>query len=290
MGITKKGELYSWGANTDGQLGLGHKQESETPTKIDGLPSGEKIVDVACGHSHVLALTSKGHIYSWGNNESGECGLGFKNPVVLDPQKILIRNIIRVFANFHSMALTRDGKLYVWGCNSYGSLGIPDSDNRNHPVLLREGVVSAACGGGHSLALLENGDLLSWGSNTEGQLGMGDNTPRIVPEILPISGKLRKKKQHPVSIGCCFDHSFFVTNKGDLYMWGLGHQGQLGRGSAKSRSKPGKVKLKMMVSRELENQKWDDIFLWLFLGRAEGGSAFSGFPLEVIVNIVGLCF
>jgi alpha-tubulin suppressor-like RCC1 family protein len=281
MGITEEGDVYSWGGNPEGQLGLGHREERVIPTKIEGIP--DKIVEVACGYSHSLALTAEGEVYAWGRNEAGELGIGNFSSGILEPTKIpSLQGVARIFANFHSMALTQSRKLYVWGWNSYRSLGLGDADNRNTPVLLREGVISVACGGGHSFALLENGDIIGWGCNNEGQLALGDDDIRPSPVSLPLLAKLRAENQRPATIGCCYDHSFLVTNTGELYIWGLGHQGQLGNGNSFSSNTPIKVDLKVMVTKEDAEEKWAQIFMWLFLGRLDEQSAFSRFPIEVI--------
>jgi alpha-tubulin suppressor-like RCC1 family protein len=46
--------VYSWGINSDGQLGHGHKSDIKIPKKLD-LDS--KIIDVACGDSHSVLLS-----------------------------------------------------------------------------------------------------------------------------------------------------------------------------------------------------------------------------------------
>ena len=58
--ITDSGELYTWGSNQSGQLGIGNKSvgEIETPVLITAL-DGKKITDIACGGEYTLASTSK---------------------------------------------------------------------------------------------------------------------------------------------------------------------------------------------------------------------------------------
>ena len=55
MILTKQGELYSWGENQYGQLGLGDCEQRRAPHKIEYI--GEKVVkDVQLGHGYVMAL------------------------------------------------------------------------------------------------------------------------------------------------------------------------------------------------------------------------------------------
>ena len=61
--LTESGEVYAWGDNDDGQLGLGDREERLTPTKVEGLP---KVKAIAAGGVHSLALTESGEVYAWG--------------------------------------------------------------------------------------------------------------------------------------------------------------------------------------------------------------------------------
>ena len=54
MALTEDGDVYSWGINSDGQLGHGHRSDIKTPKKIY---LGFKAVDIACGDSHSVVLS-----------------------------------------------------------------------------------------------------------------------------------------------------------------------------------------------------------------------------------------
>jgi RCC1 and BTB domain-containing protein len=65
---TDDGRVYSFGYGSNGQLGHGNNETRLTPTFIEAAPlGGEFVVQVACGHEHSMALTSKGCVYTWGN-------------------------------------------------------------------------------------------------------------------------------------------------------------------------------------------------------------------------------
>lgn len=72
--ITDKGELYSWGNNRYGQLGLGDRVNRTSPRKVEGLPSGVK--DVANGTEHTIILLNNGQVFTAGSNSKGQLGLG----------------------------------------------------------------------------------------------------------------------------------------------------------------------------------------------------------------------
>ncbi|XP_013413671.1 uncharacterized protein LOC106176012 [Lingula anatina] len=71
--ITQDGEMYSWGKNYDGQLGLGSKMEQTQPTMVVSV-NDKKIVHVCCGAEFAIALDSEGAVYSWGRNDTGQLG------------------------------------------------------------------------------------------------------------------------------------------------------------------------------------------------------------------------
>jgi alpha-tubulin suppressor-like RCC1 family protein len=283
MALTSDGRLFAWGDNHRGNLGLGHNRTSAIPTRVT---FSEKILDVACGSLHTLALTSSGAVYGWGRNVDGEIGLGFTCHNSNTPGKLWISEVIQISAIFHSMALTRDGSLYVWGWNS-GSLGLPGKVHS--PTLLRKGVIRMAAGGGHSLALLEDGELIGWGCDSSGQLGLGSTASSRLPSILPITPTLKSQSLRVASFGCLYDHSFLVTDQGDLYTWGLGSQGRLGLGDTEGKMVPTKVGLRVRVKMDKEGA-WRELFKWLFLGMVDAGSNFDWLFQDIVYYFIRVEF
>ena len=76
-----KGEVYCWGRNNNGRLGIGVTGGDDFvyPVKVvqeTGLLLGKTVVDIACGHEYTLCLTSDGKVYGWGANGFGQLGDG----------------------------------------------------------------------------------------------------------------------------------------------------------------------------------------------------------------------
>jgi alpha-tubulin suppressor-like RCC1 family protein len=72
------GVTYSWGSAWAGCLGLGDTKSTKivvSPTQMEAL-RGQKIVQLAGGQSHVLALTDSCNVWAWGSAEFGKLGLG----------------------------------------------------------------------------------------------------------------------------------------------------------------------------------------------------------------------
>ena len=72
--MTEEGSLYAVGKGNFGSLGLGGTVFSAGPKLINKL-SNKKIVSIACGMYHTLALSNIGDVYSWGRGFEGQLGL-----------------------------------------------------------------------------------------------------------------------------------------------------------------------------------------------------------------------
>ena len=70
--VTASGDVYAWGLNDYGQLGLGKaaSKNQTTPAKVEAL-SGIGVTQLSCGEYHTLALTAEGEVYSCGFGGSG---------------------------------------------------------------------------------------------------------------------------------------------------------------------------------------------------------------------------
>ena len=73
--INDKRQVFAWGLNNHGQLGIGHKENTCQPTKIEKF-DGLNVQRLAGGEHHSIALTADGTVYCWGKNDEGQCGKG----------------------------------------------------------------------------------------------------------------------------------------------------------------------------------------------------------------------
>lgn len=189
---------------------------------------GEKIVKLALGHDHILALTNHGQVYSWGCGSSGQLGLGNdeyqKTPRLINVLKKL--KIADIFAgNGISFCLSQEGKVYAFGDNTNGELGLGDTENVFTPKLItslqHEKIISIACHSWHTLFLGEKGKVFSSGKNEFGTLGLGEMGTIKKPTLINSLSNIKK-----IAVGVL--HSFCVDAKGKLYGFGGNANGQLG--------------------------------------------------------------
>lgn len=177
-----KGQLYVWGDNDNGQLGIDPDVASfrYTPDMVEGLAG--KIKAMAAGKDHVVALLKNGTMQAWGLNFSGQLGNGTDEnayrPVQVDTA-VKMRSI-SASGNFN-LAISRDRKLYSWGQNVLGSLGTGQPDNEPKPVLVEaftQPVMKAVNGLGHSIVSTKEEDqstaFWTFGLNSFGQVGVAD--------------------------------------------------------------------------------------------------------------------
>lgn len=183
----------SFGANTDGLLGLGVSgidvpfSREPIPSLLDVNPS------VISAGSYQTAVLSSGVIWGWGQNFGGNLGDG-TNADRSSPVSVIgeITDWVDVRASgYWVMALRGDGTIWAWGSNRFGNLGDGTGGSgtrRSSPVSVIGGFTdwaSIESSRYTAMAIRENGTLWAWGLNWSGGLGVGDGDYRSSPtEVL----------------------------------------------------------------------------------------------------------
>jgi RCC1 and BTB domain-containing protein len=115
--LTDEGQVYSWGYNSHGQLGLGNKAHQNRPQKIN-LNNNQIVKSISCGWNHSLLLTIDGNIYAFGDNKFGQLGNG-NTTEQLNPVKIngsqKFKEIAAISWPNISVSKGVDDYCYVWG-------------------------------------------------------------------------------------------------------------------------------------------------------------------------------
>jgi alpha-tubulin suppressor-like RCC1 family protein len=236
--LLENGDVYAFGRNEYGQLGLGGGNDHLLPTRIEVLPAA---VAVAAGGGHSLVLLENGDVYAFGRNEYGQLGLGDTDnreaPVKIEG--LADKEIVDMDAGGeHSLVALADGSVYAFGRNEHGQLGLGDTDDRDVPAKLSglPAAVAVAAGGGHSLVALADGGICAFGRNEHGQLGLGDTENSDLPVEV---GELADKEIVGVDAGG--SHSLALQKNGDVYAFGRNDCGQLGLESHDDHTEPSRI-------------------------------------------------
>ncbi|KAL6995201.1 RCC1 domain-containing protein rug3, mitochondrial [Sarracenia purpurea var. burkii] len=127
MALTKEGQLWNWGANSNYELGRGDTVGGWKPKPIPSIES-VRVIQIASGGYHSLALTDEGKVLSWGHGGCGQLGhSSTQNQKIPVPVEGLAdeRVIHIACGGSSSAAITDEGKLYMWGNAKDSQLGIP---------------------------------------------------------------------------------------------------------------------------------------------------------------------
>ncbi|XP_062054072.1 secretion-regulating guanine nucleotide exchange factor isoform X4 [Lepus europaeus] len=207
--------LFAWGANSYGQLGLGHKEDVLLPQQLNDFCKSKCIRRITGGGGHSAVVTDGGGLFVCGLNKDGQLGLGHTEDVLyFTPCNSLLGCPIQQVAcgwDF-TILLTENGQVLSCGSNSFGQLGVPHGPQRcviPQPIeLLREKVVCVAAGLRHALAATVSGMVFQWGT------GLASSGRRLCPgKTLPLFLTAKEPSR--------------VTDAGELYVWGSNKHGQL---------------------------------------------------------------
>ncbi|MBI3510186.1 MAG: T9SS type A sorting domain-containing protein [Bacteroidetes bacterium] len=212
---------------------------------ILGLPFYFSAQTFSGGYQHSLAICSDHTVKAWGNNSSGELGIGNTTDSYFPVTVNSLTGIIAVSGGGgFSIALKNNGTLWAWGDNSTGELGNGNNASSNIPVQVTNwttGYVSVDAGFDHLLAIKPDGTVWSWGTNTYGQLGIGNFSNSNVPvHVLGLTGI--------IAVSAGNGNSLALKNDGTVWAWGLNHSGQLGIGDTANRNLPVQINITNIIS------------------------------------------
>jgi len=282
--VSEHGDLYAFGTNCNGQLGLGTTENQLLPALVDKVHafSGEEVVSVSCGRAHSAGVTRRDNLFVWGCNKEGQLGLdelaqpvavfeiptgttadddggtttgtiastsSCAPPVIPSPDSYnIVRPLLVPRASFNNapvrmvacgqnftLVLTKYGRVFSTGENDSGQLGLNDTRSRRvftqiDPVSFADNTITLiAAGFQHCMALsAPDGALFGWGLNAWCQIGIdcrkGDQLVPIAVPAESFGGCI------PVFVDAGDNYSMVVTSDGGLYGWGMNKNYQLGLG------------------------------------------------------------
>jgi alpha-tubulin suppressor-like RCC1 family protein len=244
--LTEDGQVYSYGSGMYGVCGQGGAACCFQHQVLRSL-SDRKVLQIACGEYHSLALTRAFNIYAWGRGFEGQLGIAEqgKTEIVSRPtfipffDKLPIKFIAA--GSFYSLAITEQGELYGWGEARLGQLGCgrqklvftpqkivvkeePDDvlHKTHSSVSLRDAaeksgpengegrVRKVAAGFGHTAAIMEDGQLYMWGLNAFGQLGIGDKKDTRYHPVRVVKDITNNWLPKARDVGCGYNFTIMI--------------------------------------------------------------------------------
>lgn len=247
------GKLYCWGMNWDGQLGNGAKNMDPVPSPQAVAmwflsDDGVALSRVFAGFYYSCAHGSNSKIYCWGD-DGPYFGDGTNQgrilptyPVDTDAIGGVALTELVMGHEDHICAWGSDSRIYCWGWNKYGQHGDGTNVTKYRPErpVATDGIdaVALTLGFFHSCLLDDTGKAYCWGVNNDGQLGDGTNGNTLTPVPVQMD-HLPGVTFTRIIAGS--HHTCAEANNDKLYCWGNNQYGQLGDGTATSRSIPTEV-------------------------------------------------
>jgi len=226
--LGKSGKVYSFGLNSNGQLGTGNLSTYKVPVKLN-IEGIEKII---AKENTSYAITKTGEVYAWGEGYT-------KSPVLKTIEKEvkitneegqevtnkIALNIVDISKNYY---LADDGIVRKILDNEEIKLSLNEYDPSEAPVLVEERIVQISEGTDHLLLLGKSGKVYSYGKNVYGQLG--DNT--TVGRENGITTVVRIEDGTPLiniqEISAGNQYGIAVSKDGKVYTWGINRNKELG--------------------------------------------------------------
>ncbi|MGM0557116.1 MAG: protein kinase domain-containing protein [Myxococcota bacterium] len=255
--LRKDGGVHCWGANRDGELGIGSTdavgddESAEDAALLDFGTSIEQVV--AAGDrqaSFTCVLDKAGEVRCWGANENGQLGYGHTDtigkavavgpdspsPVRIGGEVAQIAAGASKFAS-HVCVILVDDTLKCWGSSKFGQLGYGHTNTIGDdeypamigPVQIGGKPQAVSAGKFNTCVLLDDGALRCWGWNSVGQLGLG-HTNDVGDDEIPTA-------VDPIDVGAPVEqvsvgrrHVCALVEDGNVRCWGWNNKGQLGYG------------------------------------------------------------
>jgi len=217
------GDVWCWGDNTFGQLGIGTIDVAPGGPTPKRVTTGANAVLLAAGGAHTCYADSSA-VFCWGKDDQGQVGDGALLPAPVVPTATAVAGISGpstiAAGDSHTCAIASGG-VWCWGANGAGQLGIGSGTAaKSTPQSVSVSAQFIGLGVNHSCAGVTGGSLSCWGANASFQVD-GSGADQDQPAGAPTNGAS--------AVAGGTGHSCAVR-RNDVTCWGLNDKGQLGSG------------------------------------------------------------
>ena len=238
--VTEDGDLYTWGDNFCGQLGIGNKRPKVEPEQVvlGGLED-ECVEVISCGHRHTIVVTEDGECFTFGLGHYGALGRPyepFQYTVNIEGEEVT--GLIPEEAPVDGVLPQQDqpveqGDRITAEMRAHldllGNLTLDDPSDQCFPVKVDalEGIkiTGVSAGHRHSIVLDNEGNVYTFGCGRNGKLGHGDTEKQDYPlkvlEFVDLGVNI-------VQVSAGVDASMALSANGDVYSWGKATNGRIG--------------------------------------------------------------
>jgi alpha-tubulin suppressor-like RCC1 family protein len=238
------GTVWAAGSYSYGQLGNG--TYTNTTYTFQPAVNMSNIVAIAGGNSHSIALKNDGTVFTTGNNEYGQLGIGtngFNSSTNTFQPALNMSNIVAIGSGyFHSLALKIDGTVFTTGRNFEGQLGLGTYSDVNtfRPAVNVSNIISIQSKPlpQSSPLIRSDGTLYTIGNNLVGQ--SGTNTKSFLKDLTPVDTSV-------TSVGTTRYGMLYLKNN-LLYYSGYNQYGELGTTNSSTLVTTGNDKLISVIS------------------------------------------
>jgi alpha-tubulin suppressor-like RCC1 family protein len=239
-GISDIGVAYCWGRGSLGVLGNGGTADKLVPTPVNtgiafaSIHAGENFT---CGRAQGTTVAA---IYCWGNNSSGQLGIGTTTSQLLSPGPAVVGGAKwtdnLTLGSSHACALSSPLQTYCWGYNGYGQVGVGSTASQRSPIAVGVTVAPVAAGGNHTCGRqTSTGKMYCWGRGDLGALGNGFFINRLSP--YPVLGDV-VYSQDGSTLAAGANHTIAKRADNVVVAWGYNNFGQVGDGTTNTRGAP----------------------------------------------------
>lgn len=240
--LTDNNEVYTFGRNHLGQLGIGNTNvtlAAHNITESFNLNNGETIVDIDAGRDFTIALTSSNRIFTWGDNTYAQLGNETTTAALapinvtsfVNPSNIVVKKVVAADENI--VVWLENKQIIVSGRNDKGQMAqgnttaFTDVRIANFgSSLSAESIIDVGMFASTGYVLTQSGKVFAWGDNANKQVGNNGSAVVSTPAQLTFSGLGGGEKVVSASIGV--NHGVAVTNQYKTYFWGTNSNYALG--------------------------------------------------------------